>query len=313
MKYSISKALLGALVLANTASHSADSAGRDSQELAFLHPYMKKHFANNSGVGPSPNIVMMVAASSSDVNPERVSGKMNIKEALQIDVNSDMSEKDYKACSRVMSICKNMVQKTLVEAAAAEGVKTADALVNMDAWVDGYVNFPFPFFNFRERQSDKYEKSEFSLKVNTDVVEAIVNVKNVPNLKDAVFKALKANSGELGKYSKQKRDFKYFGNLNAYKKDAIETRVIKFSMHMEKTDVSILCGSTSKTNLNTSYDTFLFDTDKELMIKMQEKMQDKLDDYFADKLLQFMKDFYDRELIKFKDRMREIVKKMKNS
>ncbi|QTF91493.1 hypothetical protein, partial [Halomonas sp. BM-2019] len=73
---------------------------------------------------------------------DKVSGDMSIPKPVEVNVNGTMSVEDYKACAMVMSVCQNMVQKSITDAAKTAGVKAADALKNMNAWVQGYVDFP---------------------------------------------------------------------------------------------------------------------------------------------------------------------------
>ena len=82
-------------------------------------------------------------------------------------------------------------------------------------------------------------------------------------------------------------------------------------MNLKTTVVKTLCGGGATTNLDTSYDTYQFVADKELMIKMQAKMGSQLVDYFADKLLDFIKTFYDEQLGKYKQNLTNLVKQLK--
>ena len=65
-----------------------------------------------------------------------------------------------------------------------------------------------------------------------------------------------------------------------------------------------------QTSLDTDYDTYQFVADKELMIKMQSKMGDKLADYFAEQLLEFTKTFYDKELKNYEAKITESLTKL---
>ena len=207
----------------------------------------------------------------------------------------------------VMAVCQNMVQKTITDAAQKKGIPASKALQNMEAWVTGYTAFPFPFFNFVDAQAQDYKNDAFSLTANPDVVDSIVNIQNVANLKGAVVGALRASEGKLLDYSKSKKDFNYFGVITAYTDTAIQIRLVKFQMHMQKTDVKTLCGGTAKTHLDSNYNTFMFAGDKQLMIKMQEKMADKMVDYFAERLMEFLKSFYDQQLADFNDKIANII------
>lgn len=248
---------------------------------------------------------------SKDFNADQVGGAMSIPEPVTVNVNGTMTVEDYKACSMVMAVCQNMVQKTLTDAAREAGVPAANALKDMNAWVQAYVDFPFPFFTFKDTQNKTYQKNDFSLNADPDVVENIVNIKNVDGLKDAVVGALRKSGGNLGSYEGTDTKFNYFGVITAYNETEISTRVIKFQMNLKTTVVKTLCGGIATTNLDTSYDTYQFVADKELMIKMQAKMGNQLVDYFAEKLLKFIQNFYEEQLGKYKQNLTDLVKNIK--
>jgi len=239
---------------------------------------------------------------------DKVKGDMSIPDPVVVNVNGTMSQEDYKACSMVMAVCQNMVQKTVTDAAKSAGMEASVALKNMDAWITGYVDFPFPFFTFKDTQSDVFNKKEFSLNADPEIVEQVVNIKGVAGLKDAVVGALKKTEGNIVSYQGTDRDFNYFGIITAYNETEIATRVIKFGMKLKTTDTKALCVTYKSTELNTFYDTYQFVADKNLMIKMQSKMGDQLIEYMADKLLEFIKAFYDTQLIAYKEKITKILK-----
>jgi hypothetical protein len=239
---------------------------------------------------------------------DKVNGGMSIPQPVTVDVNGTMSQKDYDACAMMMAVCQNMVQKSITDAASKAGVEQTEALKSMNAWVKAYVDFPFPFFNFKDTQSDVYMKKDFSLTADPDIVENIVNIKGLAGLKDAVIGALRKAGGNLANYENTDRKFNYFGVITGYNSTEIAVRVIKFQMNLKTTKVKSLCVTYKKTNLNTAYDTYQFVGDKDLMIKMQQKMGDKLIDYMAEKLLQFVKDFYDKQLVSYQENLANILK-----
>jgi hypothetical protein len=238
---------------------------------------------------------------------EDIKGPMSIPEPVSVDARGDMSLEDYQKCSLIMAVCTNMVQQTISNAAIDAGVPIADALKNMNAWVTGFTTFPFPFFTFTSQQDDVYQKADFSLKADPDVVEKIVNIKNVAGLKDAVIGALKNSGGEIARYSKEERDFNYFGVITGYNQTNISTRVIKYALHMKNTDAKALCVTYASTELNSYYNTYEFVGDKYMMIKMQEAVQDKLVDKIAEKLLIFIDEFYQKQLDDYNDKIKNIV------
>lgn len=239
---------------------------------------------------------------------DKVAGAMSVPQPVTVDVNGTMSADDYKACAMVMAVCQNMVQKSITDAAQKAGIPAADALKNMNAWVQAYVDFPFPFFNFKDTQSDTYHKADFQLSVDAAVVESVVNIKGLSGLKDAVIGALKRSEGHLLSYSNSDRKFNYFGVVTGYNETEISSRIVKFQMNMKTTDVKTLCASSAKTNLDTVYDTYQFVADKALMIKMQAKMGDKMVDYMAAKLLEFVQSFYDEQLADYRTKLTSLLR-----
>lgn len=274
-------------------------------DLSFLVDAMEKRFVATR--------MRITAAATADTpavgtNDKVPPGPMSVPQPVTVDANGTMSVDDYKACSMVMAVCQNMVQKSLTDAAKTAGVEPDAALKNMNAWLQAYLDFPFPFFNFKDTQSDVYTKDQFTLTADPDVVESIVNIKNVAGLKDAVIGALKKSGGNLASYQGTERKFNYFGIITGYNETEIAVRLIKFAMNMKTTDVSSLCVTYQSTKLDTAYDTYQFVADKELMIKMQAKMGDQLIDYMATKLLDFVKAFYDRELGLFQQKLADALK-----
>ncbi len=274
------------------------------KDLPFLADAMDRKFA---GEGASDTAVLTAAAIIG--KDDKVQGDMSIPKPVTVDVNGTMTEDDYKACSMVMAVCQNMVQKSLTDAAKKAGVDATEALKNMKAWVQAYVDFPFPFFNFKDTQNDTYSKKDFSLKADPEVVENIVNIKGMDGLKDAVVGALKKSGGNLASYQGTDRKFNYFGIVTGYNETEIAVRVIKFQMNMKTTKVDSLCVHYSQTNLDTAYDTYQFVADKQLMILMQAKMKDQLIEYMADKLLEFVKAFYNQQLLTYQENLANLLKK----
>ena len=270
------------------------------EDLPFLVEAMDKK--------AQPNHFMALAETPAIGANDKVGGDMSIPQPVTVDVNGTMSVEDYKACAMVMAVCQNMVQKSITDAATVAGVEASNALKDMNAWVQAYVDFPFPFFNFKDTQSDVYVKDDFLLSADPEVVEQIVNIKNLDGLKDAVTGALKKSGGNLASYEGTERKFNYFGVITGYNQTEIAVRVIKFQMNLKQTKVDSLCVHYAKTHLDTAYDTYQFVADKDLMIKMQAKMGDQLIDYMADKLLQFVKDFYDKELKNYQQKLADLLK-----
>ena len=239
---------------------------------------------------------------------DKVDGVMSIPQPVTVDVNGTMSVEDYKACAMLMAVCQNMVQKSLTDAAAVAGVEASKALKNMNAWVQAYVDFPFPFFNFKNTQSNVYVKDDFLLSADPEVVEKIVNIKKLDGLKDAVIGALKKSEGNLASHEGTDQHFNYFGVITGYNQTEIAIRVIKFQMNVKQTNVDSLCVHYARTRLDSAYDTYQFVGDKDLMIKMQTKIGDKVADYIAEKLLQFIKDFYNKELKNYQQKLADLLK-----
>lgn len=237
------------------------------------------------------------------VGLDDMQGTMSIPEPLAVNCNNGMTEEDYNSCAFVNSVCRNVIQQVIVENAEKEGRNPNEAIRDINAWVDGFLKFPFPFFNFVDYQADHYKEDNFSFNADEKVIESIVNIKGVPDLKNAVFTALHS-AGEDGKllaYSNRDRDFTYFGVITAYTQTEIFMRVICYTMHMQSTDVKALCSKTQKTSLDSSYVTYRFSADKSLMIAMQKSIQSEYVESVAEQLLEFLKKMNKRALDNFRN------------
>lgn len=270
-------------------------------DLPFLSAAMDKRSTHR-------NLMQKVALGDSP-STDKVDGDMSIPKPVVVDANGTMTVEDYKKCSMIMAVCQNMVQKSLTDAAKAAGIPADQALKSLSAWTQAYVDFPLPIFNFKDTQSNEYHEKAFSITANPDVVEKVVNIKGVPDLKDAVIGALKASGGKLISYKNEKRKFNYFGIITGYHETEISIRLVKFQMDLTETNVESLCVKTVSTQLDSFYDTYQFVGDKEMMIKLQAKMQDRLVDSFAEKLFQFINDFYDDQLKNYQKNLENLLKK----
>lgn len=282
-------------------------------KLVKKNPFNTVYFKNACENKLAPKACFMLAANSNGDTGDAVTGDMSIPEPMNIEANQDMSDEDYKACSMILNVCQNMIQKTITDAAEQTGIKPAEAIKSMDSWVTAFCDFPFPFFNFESAQTQDYKNDEFSLSANADVIESIVNIDGVPALKKAVISALKSAGpkGNLASYSNTERNFNYFGIVTAYEKNDIAMRIVAFSMNMKETKVSALCGNTEKTHLDSHYTTYLFKADKEMMIKMQSKVEDKMLDTISKYLNDFIESFFGDELQKYKQKISQLISNVK--
>ena len=261
-------------------------------DLSFLEEPFRKHIAKLEKT-------KMLKSAGLD----NMQGEMSIPEPMMVSANNGMIGDDYNACSSVVSVCRNMIQQAIVEANPGNEDK---AILDMGAWVRGFLKFPFPIFNFTDFQQDHYKEDNFSFSANSDVVEKILNVNGVPDLKDAVFAALHSagEDGKLAAYSKKERDFKYFGIINAYTQTDVFIRVICFTMHMQNTEVQALCSKTQKTALDSEYVTYRFSADKGLMINLQKVLSAGLVEDIAAALLEFIKAHSQHALVRFSEEVK---------
>lgn len=296
-------------------SKSNDKHAIKVHEFDFLREPMDKHIkllqakkaleATHAATSP-----FVVLADTKDDNKLDFKAEMNVPKPVTADVKGDMDKETFDKTSFTHTVCQNMIQQTIVKNATKLGVPAAEALKNMELWVQGYSTFPFPFYNLQDTQNQTYKKDDFSLTADPEVVEQIVNIKGVDDLKTAVVGAIKTNNGDIVKYSKQDKDFNYFGIITGYKETGIEVRLVKFQMHMKQTDTKVLCGQVGKTSLDSKYNTYSFTADKYMLEKMQESLTGHLVDVLAAKLFEFAKMFYEEALENWGSDMSDSIKKM---
>ena len=238
-------------------------------------------------------------------------GQMSVDDPLIVSANNGMSEEDFKACSFMMNVCKNMIQQNIVEAAQQQKIPITKALKSIEAWVSGFAAFPFPLFNFESSQSKNYEEKDFSINATDAAIDAIVNIKNVDSLKDSVVKALKDSSGNIASYHEKKEKFKYFGVISGYNDKGGSVRVISFTMDTETIEVKTFCGGSSKMILKSDYDTYYFTIDKYIMIALYNKVRDKtieeIAEYFLKFVVELYKDLYKKFQSKIADSLKDLV------
>ncbi len=238
-------------------------------------------------------------------------GEMSIDEPMIVSENGGMEKEEFEACAFMMNVCKNMIQQNIIEAAQKYNIPATEAIKSIEAWVMGLSAFPFPLFNFESSQSNKYEEKEFSMNVTDAAIDAVVNIKNVPSLKDSVVKALRANAGQLGKYAEKKQDFKFFGVINGYTKDSGNMRVISFTLNTQNIEVKTFCGGVQKVNLTSAYDSYYFTVDKYIMISMYKRVKDKIIDEIVKYFMDFIQLMYADLYKNYKSKMDEVFKNKK--
>lgn len=242
-------------------------------------------------------------------NPAVDAVEMSGVEPLFLETKKNMGEADYNACSIIMSACQNMAQKTIKNAARKRTIPESEALKNMNAWIYAFVDFPLPVFNFKDRQSDTYTKDHFLLNADISFIANIVNIRDVIELQNAVLDAVRkfSQKNSLINYSKSARDFNYFGVITNYYEREISFRVITFAMHMKDTDVNALCGGTQKTKLDSSYDTYQFTADKNMMIEMQKKIGADKPLIFANALTEFLKTNFPEQMEEYEENIMKVL------
>lgn len=251
-------------------------------EDAFLFKAMDKHIKEKQ--------VSRMAAL-----PEETSGQMSIPQPIVINSNADMDVEVYKKCSLLISVFINMMQKSIIAAAATAGIPADTGLKNIDAWFKAFLEFPLPVFNFVDSQRQNEKRNDFNIKADLSIIDSILNIKNIGNLRDAVLKALQdvGNSADLISYSKTDKDFKYFGVITHYSTTDISVRVVDFTMRMKNTDVKILCGGTGRTKLDSYYYTYSFSANQQLISRLADKFGDEIVDYISSELDTFLNTYYD--------------------
>ena len=85
----------------------------------------------------APKIGLLAESDDNPTKDNKVQGDMDIPTPVSLDQKGTMTVDEYNKCAMVMSVCQNMVQKSITDAARVAGIDAAVALKDMNAWVTG--------------------------------------------------------------------------------------------------------------------------------------------------------------------------------
>lgn len=192
----------------------------------------------------------------------------------------------------IMQVIQNQATTQLANAGK-------DFSKDSEAWINFFVNYPL-LFNFQQRESRKHDENQFSLSVNTDLVEALIDPKAPMDIKSAFIKALKNAGGEVIATTQKRDNLEYLALIRSYDKASTLT-IYRAELKTKTSQVKILCGGTKKIDLHIVYDRIVFEINNQLAIAIYPELSKQAVDIASRYLQQFFSQFAEEEFKRFDD------------
>ena len=204
----------------------------------------------------------------------------NFDITLQFDYNAgNISAEDEAKLRFIMQFVQNQGTNALADA-------KKDFTHDSEAWIEFFARYPL-LFNFRSRRSKKFEEKEFSLTVNTKMMDTFIDAKAPADIKEAFKQALQDSGGEVLSTTKKNNDLQYLALIRSYDKAATLT-IYRAMLKMEVSTVKTLCGGTQKAELKMEYDEIVFEINNMLALAIYPDLSKQA----TEVAIKFMKDFF---------------------
>ncbi len=126
-----------------------------------------------------------------------------------------------------------------------------------ELWIQFYARYPL-LFNFRERESKHFEKKEFSLDANAELIEECLGANTPKNIADSFMRALRKESARVIDTSSENEHLQYLTLIRTYDKASTLT-IYRAELKLEVSKVKTVCGGVQKQDLVIDYDRTVFE------------------------------------------------------
>ena len=123
---------------------------------------------------------------------------------LEYDQNLN-SEEVSKELEKQLRFVMQVVQQQATSTFAKKG---ADLTRDPELWIAFFAQYPL-LFNFRERESKVFDKKEFSLDANAELINDCLGANTQKNIADSFIKALQKASGKVVETSSENEHLQY--------------------------------------------------------------------------------------------------------
>lgn len=177
--------------------------------------------------------------------------KCDIRLEYDQNINPDVISKDLEEQLRFVM---QVVQQQATETFAKKG---EDFTRNPELWIAFFARYPL-LFNFRERESKIFDKKDFSLDANAELINDCLGANTPKNIADAFIKALQKASGKVISTSSEDEHLQYLTLIRSYDKASTLT-IYRAELKLAVKQVKTICAGTAKQDLHIEYDRVVFE------------------------------------------------------
>lgn len=194
-------------------------------------------------------------------------------------VNPDAVSQEMEEQIRfVMQVVQQQATNTFAK-------KGDDFTRNPELWVGFFARYPL-LFNFRERESKVFDKKEFSLDANAELINDCLGANTPKNIADSFIKALQKASGRVIEASSENEHLQYLTLIRSYDKASTLT-IYRAELKLEVKQVKTICAGTAKQDLHIEYDRIVFEINNTLAQAMYDPLVKVAKDELVTRLTEF--------------------------
>lgn len=185
-------------------------------------------------------------------------------EKNKTDIMMDYDQnKNPEAVSAELETQLRFVMQTVQQQATSQFADLGqDFTRDPELWIQFFARYPL-LFNFRERESKTFDKKEFSLDANTELITDCLGANTPKNIADSFIKALQKSSGKVIETSSENEHLQYLTLIRTYDKASTLT-IYRAELKLEVHQVKTICAGTSKQDLHIDYDRVVFEINNAL-------------------------------------------------
>lgn len=214
---------------------------------------------------------------------------------LEFDYNNNPEEVPHDEEEQLRFIMQVVQQQGTNKLAQAGEAFTK----NSDIWIEFFAKYPL-LFNFQQRESKTLTENDFSLSVNTKLVETCIDAKAPADIKAAFIQALQDSSGEVLSTTKKEQNLEYLALIRTYDKASTLT-IYKAELQMKVKEVKSLCGGIKTVDLKIIYDRIVFEINNQLALAIYPELSKDAADLATKYLSEFFQQFAKQEFQDFEN------------
>jgi hypothetical protein len=262
-------------------SYKLSSKDKEALHSAFEHAKQRLYATNDEGL-PAQAItpVTQFKDKQNDIS-------------LQYDYNKDPASIPPDVETKLRFIMQ-VVQQQATNKLVTSG---KDFTHDPEVWIQFFARYPL-LFNFQSRTGKKIDESNFTLSVNSDLVNAVIDPASPQAIKAAFIQALRDNSNAVLTTTTKTTDLQYLTFVRSYAKASAIT-IYRAVLHEEVNTVKTFCAGGSSINLHVEYDEVVFEINNELALALYPSLSKISSRMVAKYLSEFFVEYAKQEFSEF--------------